>query len=877
MTNMKQIFNRKKQEIVFLQDNGIDPSNLPSRWGWMDMYPDLIPKFYRNVIYPFYNRTATIPEINQMGFKTYVENVVQITGKTFNKWVSEQGFKTRYKALNTEPCTNIDEDFLLKYSLTHGIDSNSLKSRFTIAELRFFDRHKINPNEVPHRWDWLDFKNGLNLAIVFIKEVLSPIFGRVPYQNELKKTNYTSFPDSLQNRLRKSYNQVLEIGEFEQIVKSSRSFEDDDITENEREFHKHYNLEKELNSRWSWMDTHPSLMVMFFNEVLIKIENRVPSKSEVIEGGYSGFLTRIQRMENYSWEQLVIDSGNSPISGGTKVKEEGFTDLELNFFKKYGINKSNMLYRFDWLDYRCDLAKNFLDDVLIPLFGKVPNRNMIRAKGFGGFPKTLKKKCNLTYLELIESAGHEYYINLRFIVGHRFHRLLNDQFTLHFLSYYIKYFVEPNIYPSRRPDGLLIVNKEILNLILENDWIAKKLNINSNNFKNLKLIIVEITSDLSDSNLVEKVLKYQHQDVFLFIVGYKWYFDDSIKTIPNDYRVLFSENIRILSVELFAQLIGISEKQLKKIKHYEKLAENHDIKSLKQEIILPREELFHKDDLKKELINLNLIEDKISEYLNFDTMEYETKTDLISKELEQITKPNFQKNKVAIIDIETTGFSRKFDKIIEIGIIELDINTKEKKILFNSPIYEKGVELFEENEIFKKIYIDYEEVINAPPLELLQEILKLIFENYRVAAFNSNFDLGFLKNRGFRFPKKLRDIMKYVREIIPKTQKYNFQDAYRYMYNLNENRERKYLSEPNYIQQHRAIDDAMYEAELLCFLYYEFNYPLDFQTEITDIINDSDLKNLNFNVNLNCNQFDGKLSCSRENKYKQKNNKDNLF
>lgn len=743
--------------------------------------------------------------------------------------------------------------------------------------MKFFDKHKINPKEVPHRWDWLEFENGLDLAITFIKEVLFQAFNRIPYQNELKRTQYASFADSLQMKLRKSYNQLIKMAEFEQIVKSSRSFEDDDITEKEREFYKCHDLEKLLTSRWSWMDTHPFLLIPFFKEVFFPMKNRVPSKSEIGEWGYGGFLTRMQRMENYSWEQLVGDSGYSTISGGIKAEEMDFTDGELEFFKNHSINENNLLYRFDWLDYSRDLSKNFLDEVLIPLFGRVPNRNMIRAKGFGGFPKALKRKHNITYLELIELAGHEYYIDFRFVTGHRFHRLLSDQLTLHFLKYSIKYFVEIPIYPSRRPDGLLLINKKLLDIILENDSIVKILDITPHTFKNLKVINIEITSDLSDLNLVKKILKYQRPDVFLLIVGYKWYFDDLIKMIPRDNKVLFPENIRIVSIELFAQLIRMSENELEKIKYYEYLSENHDITSLKKEPVLPREELFHKGDLKKELIELNLIECQISEYLNFGKREYPTKTSLSYRDLEEIIKPDFQRNKVAVIDIETTGFSKKFDKIIEIGIVELNINTKEKKVLLNSPIYEKGVEAFEENDIFHKFDVSYEEVIKAPPLESLQKQLQLIFNNYRVTAFNTNFDLIFLENRGFSFPKKLKDIMKHVREIVPKTRKYNFQDAYQYMHNLKENSEGNYLSDSDYIQQHQAIDDAIYEAELLYFLYHEFSYPLDYQLEITDIMNESNVNILNFNDNLNCNQFDDKFSCSLKNRNKKKPNKKDPF
>lgn len=82
-------------------------------------------------------------------------------------------------------------------------------------------------------------------------------------------------------------------------------------------------------------------------------------------------------------------------------------------------------------------------------------------------------------------------------------------------------------------------------------------------------------------------------------------------------------------------------------------------------------------------------------------------------------------------------------------------------------------------------------------------------------------------------------MMSHTREILPKGDKYNFEYAYHFFNNSSKNKGGNYLSDADYIQQHQAIDDAMYEVELLYFLYHEFKYPLDYQREITNNINKS--------------------------------------
>jgi DNA polymerase III epsilon subunit-like protein len=51
--------------------------------------------------------------------------------------------------------------------------------------------------------------------------------------------------------------------------------------------------------------------------------------------------------------------------------------------------------------------------------------------------------------------------------------------------------------------------------------------------------------------------------------------------------------------------------------------------------------------------------------------------------------------KILIIDIETTGFTPKTGKIVEIGIVELDLANGEKKIIFDQVVHESGITIEE--------------------------------------------------------------------------------------------------------------------------------------------------------------------------------------
>ena len=61
-------------------------------------------------------------------------------------------------------------------------------------------------------------------------------------------------------------------------------------------------------------------------------------------------------------------------------------------------------------------------------------------------------------------------------------------------------------------------------------------------------------------------------------------------------------------------------------------------------------------------------------------------------------------SKILIIDIETTDFLQRNGKIVEVGIVELDLSNGNRKIIFDSVCWESGLTEEEvKQDIFKKI------------------------------------------------------------------------------------------------------------------------------------------------------------------------------
>ena len=174
--------------------------------------------------------------------------------------------------------------------------------------------------------------------------------------------------------------------------------------------------------------------------------------------------------------------------------------------------------------------------------------------------------------------------------------------------------------------------------------------------------------------------------------------------------------------------------------------------------------------------------------------------------------------KILIIDIESTGFLKAKGKIVEVGIVELNLKTGEKKILFDSVVHERPItkKEIEKSWIIKNSSLTLDDVKFSPQLKDKKEEIQGIVNKYPLGAtaYNNDFDFNFLEDRGIVFPCKLPCPMKLSRTICNAKNKNgniknpNVQEAYDFFFPKN-----------NYIEKHRGADDAFHEADIVHELY----------------------------------------------------------
>jgi len=177
--------------------------------------------------------------------------------------------------------------------------------------------------------------------------------------------------------------------------------------------------------------------------------------------------------------------------------------------------------------------------------------------------------------------------------------------------------------------------------------------------------------------------------------------------------------------------------------------------------------------------------------------------------------------KIVIVDIETSGFQHQGGLIVEVGIVSLNLQTGNISNEFSEIVQEDG---FGEQHtrdpygwIFKNSDLQYEDVVRASNLLKIMPKIQTIFDKYPcgATAYNKQFDFGFLKSRGLRI-KELPCIMLSAAPVVnlppnpgyrdPKWPK--VQEAWDF-----------FFPRSDYIEAHRALDDARHEALIAYELY----------------------------------------------------------
>ena len=171
-------------------------------------------------------------------------------------------------------------------------------------------------------------------------------------------------------------------------------------------------------------------------------------------------------------------------------------------------------------------------------------------------------------------------------------------------------------------------------------------------------------------------------------------------------------------------------------------------------------------------------------------------------------------SKLLVIDIETTGFNHKSDCILELGCVELDLETGVITDLLDLQLKETHLSAKHHNSwIFANGFMSHDDVRNAKPLAVHFENIQSIFDNYlgKICAWNRAFDADFLKSRGFNLGKDIKDPMKESAEFFNLPHKSggfgkwpSAQEAWNILFPNTEK-----------IELHRGLDDAKMEAKII--------------------------------------------------------------
>lgn len=187
-----------------------------------------------------------------------------------------------------------------------------------------------------------------------------------------------------------------------------------------------------------------------------------------------------------------------------------------------------------------------------------------------------------------------------------------------------------------------------------------------------------------------------------------------------------------------------------------------------------------------------------------------------------LSAPDSKNSHVAVLDIETTGRKPSNGTIVEIGVCLLDLSNGKVKKLFDSIVQEPDLYTRHESSslkdswVFNNSDLTLEAVKASPQLLSFKEELQNIFSTYWITAYNKDFDLGFLKSRGFSFPKQGPCPMKAATPLL----KLNYSRRYHsYKWPTVEEAWDYFFPDKNYYEAHRAYDDAVHEAQIVYALY----------------------------------------------------------
>lgn len=221
------------------------------------------------------------------------------------------------------------------------------------------------------------------------------------------------------------------------------------------------------------------------------------------------------------------------------------------------------------------------------------------------------------------------------------------------------------------------------------------------------------------------------------------------------------------------------------------------------------------------MITKELIHDCTSTELHAMLAEYESKAQELIMVVTMIEEEIVERNAthVLVLDIETTGFQNQGGKIVEIGVVDLDLNTGAVTDMFHKVVREEGMTAKDRDAwIFSNSSLTIDEVRSADLLSdpITKLHLQDLFDKYQVTAYNRNFDIPFLESRGFSFPRLAPCPMLVMCETLGPGAKWpKVTETYA-----------KLFPEEKYEEEHRGLQDARDEAKIIYKLFLQGAYKL---------------------------------------------------
>ncbi|MFX1238395.1 MAG: hypothetical protein ACFFAS_12520 [Promethearchaeota archaeon] len=228
-------------------------------------------------------------------------------------------------------------------------------------------------------------------------------------------------------------------------------------------------------------------------------------------------------------------------------------------------------------------------------------------------------------------------------IGNQMHKILHSVLTPYFDSMGMVYYSEVSVFPPKIIDGLLLndtifykdfKDNKFIALLLENTYLARTLGLTSQKLEKIKALNIDYTLNATKKNLMDKIIKYQSPETFLFIVLLDQYYRCKTKSLPIDDNILFRDNIIIIGLDLFLDLIGLPNNLRNYFESVYEMVDEGNLKELMNEPILDSNERHNTQVFEINLKELGLIRKNISEFFipysqkkNFPTQDSQNNLD----------------------------------------------------------------------------------------------------------------------------------------------------------------------------------------------------------------------------------------------------------